>query len=262
MPASAQVISSGPASCAILSDGSLKCWGFNTDGGLGLGDTEHRGDNTAEMRDNLPAVDLGTGRTATAVRSSFAHTCAILDNGSLKCWGRNSLGHLGQGDTNNRGDNSNEMGDNLPAIDLGTSRTAQAIAGGLYNSTCALLDDNSIKCWGHNSFGQLGLEDTNHRGDAPNEMGDNLPTVKLSSAAIPVELATFEATADGPAVVLRWSTASETNNAGFDVQQRDARGSTWRTLSFVEGQGTTNEPQAYRYRATELEPGRHTFRLK
>ena len=50
---------------------------------------------------------------------------------------------------------------------------------------CAILDDKSLKCWGSNYSGQLGLGDTNNRGDAPGEMGDNLPAVDLGSNYVP-----------------------------------------------------------------------------
>ena len=53
------------------------------------------GDNSGEMGDNLPAVDLGTGRTATAISIGSQHTCALLDNVSVKCWGFNDVGQLG-----------------------------------------------------------------------------------------------------------------------------------------------------------------------
>lgn len=79
--------------------------------------------------------------------SGGSHTCAILTDDSVKCWGGNYNGQLGLGDTNSRGDESNEMGDNLPAVNLGTGRTAKAIATGGYH-TCALLDNDSVKCWG------------------------------------------------------------------------------------------------------------------
>ena len=82
------------------------------------------------------------------------------------------------------------------------------------------------------------------------------------SEPIPVELTGFDATVSGQSVRLQWSTASETNNAGFEVEHKYQDGS-FSSLGFVEGQGTTTGPQTYEYTVTdELSPGRHTFRLK
>ncbi|MBT7459911.1 MAG: hypothetical protein HN794_02590, partial [Euryarchaeota archaeon] len=74
--------------CAIFLEG-LKCWGSNNDGRLGIG--SYTNQNTPQL------VDLGVGRTAVSVSLGFYHTCAILDDGSLKCWGSNSYGQLGIG---------------------------------------------------------------------------------------------------------------------------------------------------------------------
>ena len=165
-----QVTAGDNFSCALLYDGSVKCWGYNGDGQLGLGDTKTRGNGANEMGVNLPAVNLGTGRTATAIQSGYGHTCALLDDGSVKCWGNNSSGELGQGDMFNRGDGPNEMGANLLKVDLGTAglgiaHTAKKISVGI-SHTCVILDDNTTKCWGLNGDGQLGLGDTDTRGDA------------------------------------------------------------------------------------------------
>lgn len=65
---------------------------------------------------------------------------------------------------------------------------------------------------------------------------------------------------DGPAATLNWRTASETNNSGFDVQRK--KNGSFQTVGFVEGAGTTTQPQTYRFRVSELAPGRHTFRLR
>ncbi len=164
--------------CALLDNNALKCWGNNDDGQLGLGDTSLRGDDAGEMGDNLPAVNLGAGRTATSVTIGFGHTCALLDNAAVKCWGLNANGHLGLGDTSQRGDGAGEMGDNLPAVSLGTGRTATALTTG-DDHTCARLDNATMKCWGFNAHGQLGLGDTSQRGDGAGEMGDALPVVDL-----------------------------------------------------------------------------------
>ena len=166
--------------CAILDDDSLKCWGENKTGQLGLGDTDPRGDDPGEMGDSLPRVDLGTGRKPVAVFAGGRSSCAILDNASLKCWGENNWGRLGLGDTDHRGDDPGEMGDALPAIDLGSSRTAQTVALGT-NSICAVLDDSALKCWGGAGQGLLGSGATKSLGDQPGEMGDALPSVNLGA---------------------------------------------------------------------------------
>ena len=166
--------------CVLLTSGQVKCWGYNQYGQLGLGDTAPRGDGPDEMGDNLPAVELGSGRTALAIATGESHTCAVLDNGQVKCWGVNSYGQLGLGDTSTRGDFANEMGDYLPAVDLGTGRTAKAISASTY-VTCALLDNDQVKCWGYNGYGTLGIGDTNTHGDGQNEMGNYLPQVNLGS---------------------------------------------------------------------------------
>ena len=174
--------------CALLSTGHVKCWGFNWKGELGLGDTTSRGDEPGEMGDSLPSVDLGTGQVATALAAGQDHTCALLAGGAVKCWGLDLKGQLGLGDTTSRGDEPGQMGDALPAVDLGTGRTATAIVAGKAH-TCALLDDATVKCWGSGEEGQLGLGDTQGRGDDPGEMGDSLSTVPLGAGAVPVALA-------------------------------------------------------------------------
>jgi alpha-tubulin suppressor-like RCC1 family protein len=176
--AAAALSAGGAFGCARLGDGSLKCWGRNAEGQLGQGDTQARGDAPGELGDALPAIALGTGRTVRSVSAGNASACAVLDDGSLKCWGFNGDGQLGLGDTINRGDAPGEMGDALPAVPLGSGRGATAVVRGLRH-VCALLDNGSVKCWGHNGYGQLGLGDTASRGDQPNELGDALAPVDL-----------------------------------------------------------------------------------
>jgi len=163
----------------ILNDGSVKAWGFNSYGQLGLGHTEHMGNDAGEMGDDLSAVDLGTGRTAVAIAAGNSITGVILDDGTVKVWGFNSAGGLGQEHYSNIGDDPNEMGDNLPAVDLGTGKTAVDIAiGG--NHVVVLLNDGTIKAWGYNGNGELGQgRDDNQIGEEAGDMGDNLPTTNL-----------------------------------------------------------------------------------
>jgi alpha-tubulin suppressor-like RCC1 family protein len=173
------IAAGGRHACVILQDDRVKCWGRNDSGQLGLGDTDDRGDATGEMGDALPFVNLGTGRTAKALALGSSHSCAILDNDEIKCWGSGGSGQLGQGDTQIRGDNSNEMGDNLPIVNLGTQTPINIEAGS--SSTCALLANEAVKCWGSNGSGRLGLGDTQSRGDQPGEMGSSLPEVQIGS---------------------------------------------------------------------------------
>ena len=87
-------------------------------------------------------------------------------------------------------------------------------------------------------------------------------TAAISTTPLPVELVTFEGRADGAAVILRWTTASETNNAGFGLQRRSASAPQWQTITFVEGQGTTGAAQSYEHRLSDLAPGTYRFRLQ
>jgi len=174
------VTAGGGYSCAILDNGSVKCWGNNVYGSLGLGDVVNRGDVSGQMGDRLPNVNLGTGRTALTIAAGVGHTCAILDNGELKCWGLNNYGQLGLGDRNSRGDAAGQMGDSLPAVDIGTGHTVHGLALGNYQ-TCVLLENATLKCWGYAGFGAIGSADANSRGDSPGEMGDGLATVSLGT---------------------------------------------------------------------------------
>ncbi|HHP7237358.1 Ig-like domain-containing protein [Longibacter sp.] len=80
------------------------------------------------------------------------------------------------------------------------------------------------------------------------------------NTAIPVELGTFTATADGRSIVLRWTTLSETNNRGFYIEHRSGAG--FNAIGFVEGQHTTTESTTYRFAVDNLDPGDNTFRLR
>jgi alpha-tubulin suppressor-like RCC1 family protein len=177
----------GQHSCALLDNASLKCWGYNSYGQLGLGNAAHRGDGAGEMGASLPAVALGTGRTVIDVDAGGNHTCALLDNGAVKCWGNGYSGRLGHGSITHLGDVAAEMGDALLPVSLGAGRTAVDVSAGDMHS-CSLLDNDTIKCWGANDYGELGLGNTDVRGTSLAQMGDNLPAVDLGPGAAPVAI--------------------------------------------------------------------------
>ena len=137
-------LSSGSAhTCAILDNGFVSCWGWGSVGRLGNG-------GTSEKTTPTLTSSLGTGRTAVAVSSGGHFTCAILDNGSVSCWGSDYDGELGNGEAPTS---------TTPTLtsSLGTNRTAVAISSG-YSHTCAILDNGSVSCWGAGNYGQLGNE--------------------------------------------------------------------------------------------------------
>jgi alpha-tubulin suppressor-like RCC1 family protein/alpha-beta hydrolase superfamily lysophospholipase len=129
--------------CALLTGGGIQCWGSNAGGQLGRG--------TADVL-SLPVRTLWTTlNRATAVASGATHTCVLWDAGSVKCWGSNASGQLGNGTTKSS---------NAPVDVLGIS-TATAIAAG-NDHTCARLSDSTVKCWGSNGNGQLGNNSTSN----------------------------------------------------------------------------------------------------
>jgi alpha-tubulin suppressor-like RCC1 family protein len=129
---SATAIAAGLAwTCALLDDGTVRCWGANDTGQLGTPP------NDVANPTPQPPVDLGAGRFATAIAGGREHVCALLDNGDVRCWGKNSSGQIGNG----------------PTVALG--RDAVAISGG-WEHTCAVLDDGTVRCWGSNNARQLG----------------------------------------------------------------------------------------------------------
>jgi hypothetical protein len=147
-PLRALAVSTGVTdACALLDNHRVKCWGSNAYGSLGTGN-EHSLGAAAEMGNALPFVDLGTGRTATAIASGRYHSCAILDDGNVKCWGFFPM--TGQPPRTNTqvglGDEPGEMGDALPALKLGGHKAKQIACG--YFLSCALVDDGSVWCWG------------------------------------------------------------------------------------------------------------------
>jgi hypothetical protein len=127
------------------------------------------------MGDNLPYVDLGPGRTVKELEGGGVVYCAILDNDLLKCWGDNSPQHV-YGmlipSANTQGDGPNEMGANLPYVDLGTGRTVQQVQVSF--GACLTLDKGDVKCWSMNE---------SVFSDGPGTMGDNLPIIPLGGGA-------------------------------------------------------------------------------
>ena len=141
--------------CALIRDGSVRCWGPSPDGQVGIPGVQGVGDWSGDPAvDEVPPVDLG--RKAIQISSGWDHTCALLDNHQVICWGQGpgGLGH----DFDHLGKGYNIGDDETPAsvgpVDLGGGHTAKMVAAG--SASCAILDDDSVKCWGSGAAGQLG----------------------------------------------------------------------------------------------------------
>ena len=83
--------------CTLLDSGKVACWGGNFEGQLGDGTTTTSPGTTPAL-----TASLGTGRTAVQVTTGLQFTCALLDDGTIKCWGENADGQLGDGTTTDR----------------------------------------------------------------------------------------------------------------------------------------------------------------
>jgi alpha-tubulin suppressor-like RCC1 family protein len=123
-------------SCALRQSGRILCWGANDHGQLGDG-----GESGAAS--SVPV--LVQGLQATAVAAGYNHTCAILPNGTVACWGANGAGQLGDGTTLDRSEPTTVRG----------LQGAAHIAGGAFH-TCAATGAGIVLCWGLNDSGQLG----------------------------------------------------------------------------------------------------------
>ena len=150
------VAAGGRHTCAVLDTGTVRCWGDAVYGATGYGSTDDVGD------DEVPAVlgDVDVGGIVVQLAARHNHTCALLDAGTVRCWGEGIWGMLGYASADTVGDDESpaSQGD----VDLG-GVAVQVVAG--YEHSCALLDDGAVRCWGRGSFGRLGYGNGTTVGD-------------------------------------------------------------------------------------------------
>lgn len=128
-------------SCARLRSGEIRCWGYNHVGQLG--DESH-------VNRNTPTQPLFSVETAAlAIAAGGSHSCARLEDGAVYCWGDNSWGQIGSGDTTVA---------ISPAAVTDISNVSEIAAGGFH--TCAATALGQVYCWGLNNSGQLGIGST------------------------------------------------------------------------------------------------------
>lgn len=142
--------------CSTLSNGTVQCWGDNSSGQLGIAWSILATIPPTVLTNSDIPVTVSSITTASSVTAGLSHSCAVLTNATIQCWGDNSTGQLG----NNTGIGFTAPGAGAtnstftPVAVAGISSAAQVTAG-LFH-TCARLSGGSLKCWGSNAFGQLG----------------------------------------------------------------------------------------------------------
>lgn len=153
--------------CAVLRSGKVRCWGWNSTGQCGARfDDERIGDAPGEM----PPPEVNLGGPAVQVVAGLGHSCALMADRTVKCWGDSLVhGYPGVGPINSA------MEFPPPNVDLGGE--VISVAGHLGSFTCAVLADKSLRCWGENNWGQLGNGSTKPIGD--NEAPASIPPVPL-----------------------------------------------------------------------------------
>lgn len=183
--------------------GRAICYGWNGDGQLGR---ENAADFGGASFDDITilgnAINFGTdefGDQLYVLKMALGekHTCALLSNNSVKCFGNNEYGQLGNGTSLNAGHLPNTMGSYLAPVNLGTIDQIVDIKS-MSNTTCAQFATDGMKCWGANDKGQAGTEDLSFTkiGDSSNELGTSMIRVK-----IPTNIKLFDTGANHACVV-------------------------------------------------------------
>jgi len=140
--------------CALTTGGGVKCWGGNFYGQLGNGPS-------APSSSSTPVDVTGLTSGVAAVSAGSNHVCALTTGGGVKCWGENGWGQLGIGTTTGPEMCGANACSTIPANVCAQATCAQplngvAIVSAGWTHTCALTTGGGVKCWGDNSYGQLG----------------------------------------------------------------------------------------------------------
>jgi alpha-tubulin suppressor-like RCC1 family protein len=123
--------------CALTDAGLALCWGDNGNGQIG------RGTVVGSFPSPVPVVELGNS-VPVAVATGFAHSCALLADGRVRCWGLNQNGQLGTG-----------TGVQRSGLPLTVSGAILGISAGAAH-TCAVTPTGAVDCWGFGDWGRLG----------------------------------------------------------------------------------------------------------
>lgn len=158
--------------CALLTKGRARCWGRGLHGRLGYGNGLDIGnDENPSAAGNIDFDDK-----AVSVTAGGEHSCAIMQDSYLRCWGRSIYGQLGYG-------NQDTVGNPTTPADAGNVPVLEpvvAVEAGA-DHTCAIVRGGFVRCWGHGGQGRLGTADTDDIGD--NEVAHTPGRIELGATA-------------------------------------------------------------------------------
>lgn len=166
-----QIVAGSTHSCALLRSGAVHCWGANRQAQLGTGTLYNYGSAPGEVAPPRALV----GAPAQQLAAGESHTCALLTDNRVRCWGANRRWQLGY-------DHDRIVGDepaDLPPPDVAIDGHVIQIAAAARH-TCVLLADHTVRCWGANDTGQLGC-------GPPGKLGEPLPVLATIDLGGPVE---------------------------------------------------------------------------
>ncbi len=149
-----QIAAGNLHACALLKDRTVRCWGNNQNGQLGDGTTDIRNNPVKVLVSGTASSNPVVLAGVTQIAAGGSHTCALLDVGTVRCWGSNVSGALGDGTTADRTRPVEVLSDTAssnPDVLAGVTRIAPG-----ESQTCALLEDRTVRCWGRNAERQLG----------------------------------------------------------------------------------------------------------
>jgi cysteine-rich repeat protein len=165
------IAAGGDHTCAVLADGTVWCWGGNLRGQLGDGTTDSS---------NVPVQVSGLS-DVVLVAAGYLHTCAVQANGTAWCWGSDASGALGDGQFH--GDcGTTEDCSTTPVQVSGLSDVVDLDVGGLTGRfACAVESDGTAWCWGDNTYGQLGNDDSGNDSGVPVQISALLDVVQIAA---------------------------------------------------------------------------------
>jgi alpha-tubulin suppressor-like RCC1 family protein len=209
--AASQITAGNNHNCAVV-DGAALCWGANGSGQLGVGTSTgpdmctNVGSDEGPACSPVPVTVTGLSSGVLQVSAGDDNTCALLDDGTVRCWGRNDFGQLGIG--TNSGPEMCDDGfagtpddcSTTPVTVQGLENITQISVGGSF--ACALDNERTVKCWGTNRFGQLG-GDVSLSSSGVGASGNLEQCGGFPCATVPVDVPGLQASAEsisaGPA---------------------------------------------------------------